>query len=192
MKIIFTFAAIFLFRIAVCYSQIESDDPSIFSVYGIYKLAAAESHVKEKLISSGGGDFAKVINWKDPLPQNRLHLVFKRNIKLNTKSRMILIFDSDGWTSVSDSPRIIALLDKSYKVISWHRFDSAFPFGYSTFLQCPDQKDAEMLVFNPASRFCGELFIQRYHLTADNITFIEESTFGKKPGKPEQGAAANP
>jgi hypothetical protein len=132
-------------------------------------------NVKERLIQNGSNELLKAIGWSDSSGNIALRLVHSEWIKVDAKSRIFLIFDSSGWTSVSYSPRVLALLDANYHVKFWGRFDSFNPFGYATFIQSPGEKDADLVIIDPAMRFSGELFFHRYKVSSDKISFMTDT-----------------
>ena len=128
-------------------------------------------NVKERLIQNNATELLGAVGWTESPTNNPLILVHSEWIKLGDQTRIFLIFDSTGWV-LSESPRVLALLDSDYQVKFWGRFDSAFPFGYATFIGSPSDKEVDLVIIDPATRFSGELLFRHYKVTSEKISSV--------------------
>jgi len=126
---------------------------------------------------------AQLLSALKRLPEDRhqkipLSLVWNKPIALHDADYQLAIFDTDGYSGFGPVPRVIVLFKREAKglqIVTWKEFESPHGFVFaSTVYLMNSARETHLVTVNATSRAGGELYFERFNITAHNIEKMGE------------------
>jgi len=108
---------------------------------------------------------------ENPFPYS---LVWHSRVALHNGDYLLCIFEPPFRSLPGNTPRVIVLLDHDQKFVTWTENRCEPAFGYASIAQSIQNTETHLITVNPATRFGGELFFERYKIESTGITKLGE------------------
>jgi hypothetical protein len=107
-----------------------------------------------------------------------LSLVWNKPVALSDADYQLAIFDADGFSGFGAVPRVLVLFrqkSKGLEIVTWKEFQSPHGFVFaSTIFPLNPAKETHLVTVNSVSKAGGELYFERFNITAQGIEKLGE------------------
>jgi hypothetical protein len=131
-----------------------------------------ESNLFDKIASFQNDDLTKALGRDIPAKSEfrSLRLKWQKRIALRDADYILCLFDSTAHVEPGDNPRVLILFNLGYRLKTWGQFTCAPFFAFGSILNPISKPETYFVTVNPSGRFGGELWFEKYLISADKIT----------------------
>lgn len=101
-------------------------------------------------------------------------LKWQRRLSLRDADYILCLFDSSGHSQPGNNPRVLILFTPNYQLKTWGAFTCEPFFDNGYIISRLERLDTYFVTINPASRFGGTLFFEKYVIATDGIRKLGE------------------
>ena len=134
----------------------------------VEEVLLSEAALRAKIASFQNEDLTRSI----AAPNSALK--WQHHIALRDADYILCLFDSTITVEPGNNPRVLILLTPDYKLKTWGRFTCAPAFAYGSIVSPLGQPNTWFVTINPAGRFGGTLFFEKYLIDASAIRKLGE------------------
>jgi hypothetical protein len=113
-------------------------------------------------------------------------LVWHEQITLDNKHYTVCVFDSPFHLMPGNNPRVLVLMDRDKKIVTWSQFACEPAFRFGSIVQNISDNIPYLVTINPSSRFGGELWFERYKIETSKFTKVGEGVDPRKMNTAQQ------
>lgn len=107
-------------------------------------------------------------------PSKFIDLKWQQRIALKDADYILCLFDSEARVQPGDNPRVLVLFTPGYKLKAWAKFTCEPAFAFGTIVNRLNDPRTYFVTVNPATRFGGELYFEKYLIAPGSITKLGE------------------